>query len=963
MTYFLERIASHVFEKYGDSIGRQCLVFPNRRAGLYFMKYLAAAAGKPVWAPSIYTINELFTSFSDLQEAGSETLIFELYNTYCKLNKEAGSFDDFYFWGEMLVNDFDNVDKYLVNAESLFANLADLKKIDSSFGELGDEQIKIIRQFWVNFNTGSSTREKSEFLNLWSILPDLYTAFRNSLRGKGLAYEGMIFRDIAENCHAGIIPDFQFERFHFAGFNALNNCERILMKSVSKKGLAKFYWDFDESTVKEDSRHSAGFFLRENLKDFGNDMPSDWNYRTFVSDPAGKVHRTIIDTSSDIAQVKLVPALLKAIEDVGGNEAHHTAIVLAEESLLIPLLSSIPEFVEDVNITMGYPLKFSPVYSLLKHLLSLQRNSRQEGDNYLFDCIDVLNILRHSYLNGNEQLDASGVAAELISDNKQWISAKRFTGKPVFESIFVPFRTPLALHGYLKGILESLYKTGEDNGLSDSGPDLEDEIRNEFIFRTLQSMNRLESGLTTSEVLLNSVTYSRLIDKVLRSVSIPFSGEPLNGIQIMGILETRALDFKNLIILSVNEGILPRSSAGSSCIPYNLREAFGLPVIRHQDSIYSYYFYRLLQRAENVTFVYNSNAEGLKTGEMSRFLLQLDYLNDNKPDHKSPAYDIISRGEIPSAVKRTRQHSDILRNLFLNPGCKALSPSAVNTWLNCRMKFYYRYVCGLKEPDKIVNEIDPSVFGKLLHGVLEKLYSPYNGKIISSEKIEGISNDSTLISNSIRDALTEIFHSGQQVEPGGNDEITANILFSYIRMILKHDCSIAPLTIHGLEKYISSSFSFSQSEENILITIGGFSDRIDETQGTRRIVDYKTGNTPMEIRTVPSLFDESDDKRNDAWFQILMYCEMLSGNDPSIKVRPSLYSVRSMGGNDFSDRLIIAEDRNNKLAVDDYSMIRSEYLAGLKQTIGNIFSEVSEFKMTEHSRKCEYCPFIKLCRR
>lgn len=963
MTYFLERIASHLFDSYGDKLHHQCLVFPNRRAGLYFMKYLSVKAGKPIWAPSVKTINELFTSLSELQEAGSETLIFELYTTYCKLNREAGTFDDFYFWGEMLVNDFDNADKYLVNAESLFANLADIKKIDSTFGELGEEQINIIRQFWVNFNTGSSTREKKEFLNLWSLLPDLYSAFRGSLRGKGIAYEGMIFRDIAESCVAGNLPDFKFESFHFAGFNALNNCEKILMRSLSGKGLAKFYWDYDESTVKEDPRHSAGYFLRDNLRDFGNDMPTDWNYKTFVSDPAVGVHRTIIDTSSDIAQVKLVPALLREIEEIKGDEAHHIAIVLAEESLLIPLLSSLPEFVDDVNITMGYPLKFSPVYSLIKHLLSLQRNSREDGDNYFFDYTDVLNILRHSYLNGNDKLFAAVTAKELISDNKQWIPGRWFSGKPVFESIFVPMRSPLDLHLYLKSILESLYKTGNDNGSSEAVVDLDDEIRNEFIFRTLQAMNRLESALTASAVVLTPVTYSRLIDKVLRSVSVPFSGEPLNGIQIMGILETRALDFKNLIILSVNEGILPRSSAGSSCIPYNLREAFGLPVIRHQDSIYSYYFYRLLQRAEKVTFVYNSNAEGLKTGEMSRFLLQLDYLSDIKPDYRSPAYEIISRGIVPSAVERTRLHSDILKNLFLNPGSKPLSPSAVNTWLNCRMKFYYRYVCGLKEPEKIVTDIDPSVFGKLLHGVMEKVYSPFEGGIMERDKIEGIISDSALVLSSIKEVIKEIYHSGQNVESGGNDEITSSILFSYIRMILKHDISFAPLTIHGLEKYISSSFTFSQSDKKNVVTIGGYSDRIDETGGTRRIIDYKTGNTPMEIRSVASLFDENDDKRNDAWFQILMYCEMISGIDPAVKVRPSLYAVRSMSSNEFSDRLIIAEDRDNKLEVEDYSVIRSEYSAGLEQTIGHIFADVSEFKMTEHPGKCDYCPFIKLCRR
>jgi CRISPR/Cas system-associated exonuclease Cas4 (RecB family) len=279
------------------------------------------------------------------------------------------------------------------------------------------------------------------------------------------------------------------------------------------------------------------------------------------------------------------------------------------------------------------------------------------------------------------------------------------------------------------------------------------------------------------------------------------------------------------------------------------------------------------------------------------------------------------------------------------------------------MKFYYRYVCGLKEPEKIVTGIDPSVFGKLLHGVMEKVFSPFDGKIIDREKIEEIISNSALVTGLIKEVIREIYHSGQNVGSGGNEEITANILFAYIRMILKHDLSYAPITIHGLERYISSSFSFSQSDKKRIVTIGGYTDRIDETGGTRRIIDYKTGNTPMEIRSVSSLFDENDDKRNDAWFQILMYCEMISGKDPAVKVRPSLYAVRSMSSNEFSDSLIIAEDRDNKREVDDYSVIRQEYTLGLEQTIVNIFSDDSEFRMTEHSGKCDYCPFIKLCRR
>ena len=963
MTYFLERIASHLFDKFGDNPGHQCMVFPNRRAGLYFMKYLSVSAGKPIWAPSVKTINELFTSFSGLQLAASETLIFELYRAYCRLNPKAGSFDDFYFWGEMLLNDFDNVDKYMVNAESLFSNLADLKRIDSAFGELQEDQIKIIRQFWVNFNAGVATREKADFLGLWSILYDLYELFRNTLRNNGIAYEGMIFRDMAESCNNGLLPEFQFENYHFAGFNALNNCEKILMRALRKKGIARFYWDYDESTVKENPRHSAGFFLKENLKEFGNDMPSDWNYVTFVSKPTINVRRTIIDTSSDIAQVKLIPSLLEKFADVKGGKAHHTAIVLAEESLLIPLLSTIPEFVDDVNITMGYPLKFSPVYTLLNHLLSLQRNARKDGDVCLFDHSDILNILHHSYFIGDEAIKSADISADLQKENKQWIPYNRFAGNATFKNIFVPVSSPLILHEYLRKILENLYITvdGENEPASEQG--MENEIRNEFIFRTLLAMNRLESALSGSDINLTTITYSRLLDKILRAVSIPFSGEPLNGIQIMGILETRALDFKNLIILSVNEGILPRSSAGSSYIPYNLREAFGLPVIRHQDSIYAYYFYRLLQRAENVTFVYNSNAEGLKTGEMSRFLLQLDYLNENTPEYRSLGYEIFTSSSVPSVIERTEHHSGILKNLFLGPECKALSPSAVNCWLNCRMMFYYRYLCGLKEPQKVITEIDPALFGKLLHSIMEKIYSPFKGKIVSREKILEMRKDRNMVRKYVSEVIRDIYHSGEAVDPGGNDEITGNILFSYAGIILGIDSTFAPLTISALEEYISSQLLISHENDEIKLTIGGYTDRIDETGGTRRIIDYKTGNVSMEIKSVESLFDENDDKRNDAWFQILMYCEILSSRNTGLKVRPSLYAVRSMTGKDFSDKLIISENRDNKTVIDDYSQISALYSSGLKQTIENIFRPGSSFTMTEHLRKCEYCPFKRLCRR
>jgi CRISPR/Cas system-associated exonuclease Cas4 (RecB family) len=963
MTYFLERIATLLYDEYPGQLDRQCLVFPNRRAGLYFLKYLSLKAGKPVWAPSVKTINDLFQSYSPLQLAEDEQLIFELYKVYKKLNPEAESFDDFYFWGDMLLNDFDDVDKYLVDASKLFTNLADIKKIDSAFGDLSPEQVKIIKQFWVNFNPDSPTKQKNDFLGIWSILPGLFSGFRDALRKKSLAYEGMIFRDIAEKWRDGQLAELKYDCFHFIGFNALNNCEKMVMLTLKKAGFARFYWDYDNSYVSGKTDHSAGFFIKHNLNDFGNDMPSDWQYDTFISAQSDKIHRRVIDTSSDVAQVKLVSQLLPELKDISGSEAHHTAIILADENLLIPALTSLPETIDNVNITMGYPLKFSPVYSLVKHLLTLQKNCRYESSEAWFDYKDVFNILKHNFFAVFSSSQGLSITSDLISENNSWISPQRFKGITPFDEIFRRTDTPLALSGYLKKILEDLFVSNGDEEVKKKYSGTEINIRNEFIYRTLLAINRLDSVVSNTEITITTGTYVRLLDKILRGLSIPFTGEPLNGIQIMGILETRALDFKNLIMLSVNEGILPRSVAGSSYIPYNLREAFGLPTIRHQDSIYAYYFYRLLQRAENVTFIYNSNSEGLRTGEMSRFLLQLKYLYDIPPEFATLGYEITTRKNVDPVLPRNENHIKKLEKLYIGSDPKLLSPSAVNTWLGCRMKFYYRYVCGLEEPEKIITEIDPALFGGLLHAIMEKIYLPLKGAVLNKPQIDSIEKNNSRINRILGETLKEKYYNGKQKEITGNDQIISNILSAYVHMILRFDTSFGPLTINELEKWVSSDLEIVYNSKLVRIKAGGIIDRVDYTGGTHRIIDYKTGSISMEVDSVESLFDESDDKRNEAWFQILMYCEIFAMENSEVKVRPSLYAVRNLADGSFSDYLVLKKGKEEKITISDYSEIRTEFLSRLKSTLESIFSKDVPFVMTEHKRKCGICPYRQLCQR
>jgi len=398
MKYFLEHIAESLYKEFGNTLNRHCLVFPNRRAGLYFLKYMAARIDKPVWSPPILTINELFRSYSSLQVAGNEILLFELFKVYGNLKKPHESFDEFYYWGDMLLNDFDDVDKYLVNASLLFRNVVDLKNIDLQFGGLTDVQIEIIKRFWTNFSLDKPTKEKSGFIGIWSILYDLYSEFRKSLSSQNLSYEGMIFRDLAENTENDFVSDDKWEIVHFIGFNALNECEKALMTRYKKAGKARFYWDIDNSYIKEGKLNSAGFFLRDNLKIFGNDMPTGWSFDTMLSKEHPEVCRTVIDTSSDVAQVKLVSQLLGKIPGITKDNAHHTAVVLADENLLMPVLTSLPENMGDINITMGHPLKQTLVYTFLRHLMELQMNLGPSEHDVRFGYKEVISVLKHSLL-------------------------------------------------------------------------------------------------------------------------------------------------------------------------------------------------------------------------------------------------------------------------------------------------------------------------------------------------------------------------------------------------------------------------------------------------------------------------------------------------------------------------------------------------------------------------------------
>jgi hypothetical protein len=735
------------------------------------------------------------------------------------------------------------------------------------------------------------------------------------------------------------------------------------MKRLKKAGKARFYWDYDNSYILDTKLNSAGFFLRDNLKIFGNDMPQGWEYNTMLSKAAPDVHRRVIDTSSDVAQVKLVTQLLEDIPGITIENAHHTAVVLADENLLMPVLTSLPENMGDINITMGLPLKQTLVYTFMRHLMDLQKSALSSDDDVRFNYRDVTSILKHTLLSGLLESSDTDILKEIVKTNLLRVPADRFSQSEILAQIFRKPLTPADLSDYFKNILSVIAMEKDINLHGKKLNSVEHNIRNEFIYRVVLSINRLEAIVNSTEVKFTTDTYMKILDRMLRTQSVPFSGEPLMGIQIMGILETRTLDFKNLIILSVNEGILPAISSGSSFIPFSLREAFGLPSVNHQESIYAYHFYRLLQRAENVSLVYNSNSEGLQSGEMSRFIIQMKYDEILKPDFFDLNFLIKTNTAYSDRLERTEEHLKLLESMFLDPSNgRSLSPSAINTWLSCRMKFFYRYINRLKEPDSVSDDIDPAMLGNIVHGIMSNIYKPYKGSLVSRETITGFIKNKELLLSTVNDAVNEQFKSGRHESESGNELIVRDVLMSYVTRILNYDKSVAPFTILNLEDSFVFNLPIQFRGKPVNILTGGKVDRIDRMDNVR-IIDYKTGTVSDSISSVSDLFVDDRKKDPDGWLQTLLYCEAFLAANPGTEVRPSVYKIRKMAGDGHSDKLRI-KSRGTDPIIENYSFIKDEFLDGLKELINIIFSENEPFKKTTDLKgKCSFCPYRTLCAR
>lgn len=964
METFLQLVAQDLYKKTGNDLSRTVVVFPNKRASLFFNEQLAAQSDRPLWSPTYVSISDLFRQLSPWKAGDPVRLVCELYRVFREETKSEETLDDFYFWGELLISDFDDVDKNLVDADRLFGNLQDLKNIMDIPDYLSQEQEEAIQEFFRNFSIEKRTELKEKFISLWDKLGDIYRHYRKRLAELGIAYEGMMYRQVMEELNT---QRLDYDRYVFVGFNVLNRVEQAFFLRLQEAGKAWFYWDYDVFYTRRPSeanppyKHEAGEFILRNLKLFPNQLPE--SCLDVMSRPK---QIRFLSAPTENAQARFLPQWMKGLELPEGAQQKENAVVLCNEAMLVPVLHTLPEEVKDVNITMGFPLAQTPVYSYINALTELQTDGyRADSGRYVYEA--VMAVLKHPYV---RQLSAEAEKLErrLTKDNRFYPLPSELKVDAFLEQVFTPQNGQKALCTWLTERIKDvsvLYR----NEPEEEGKDIFGQLYRESLFKSYTLVNRLLNLLETGELEgVRTGTLKRLMNRLLTAANIPFHGEPAIGMQVMGVLETRNLDFKNLIVLSLNEGQLPKAGGESSFIPYNLRKAFGMTTIEHKNAVYAYYFYRLMQRAENVTLMYNTSTDGLNRGEMSRFMLQflVEWPHEIRREY-------LEAGQSPQAertirVEKTEEMVERMcqrYNVEKHP--KAFfSPSALNTYLDCRLRFYYRYVAGLKLPEEVTAEIDSALFGTIFHRSAELVYTELteHGKEIRKEDLEWLLKNEVKLQGYVDRAFKEeFFHVPEEEQPeyNGTQLIHARVIASYLRQLLRNDLNYAPFSMEGMEQEVKEVMEIDTPAGKLKIQIGGTIDRMDSKDDTLRIVDYKTGGAPKTPENIAQLFTPAEGRPNYI-FQTFLYAAILCRKQAK-KVAPALLYIHRAAQDTYSPVIEMGAARQPKQPVNNFSFYEDEFRERLQQLLEEIFSLHTPFDQTEQTRQCEYCDFRRLCRR
>ena len=895
MSSFLEHVASDLLARFGTNLSRVAVVFPNKRASLFLNDHLARLAGRPLWSPAYITISDLFRSHSTLQVADPILLVCELHKCFTRCTGIDETLDHFYGWGQLLLSDFDDLDKNMGPADRVFANLRDIHELDD-VSYLTDEQRKLIQRFFSNFSDEHNSELKQRFLRLWSRIGDIYHTFNEQLAAQGLAYEGALYRQVVEDKTI----TFDYDTYVFVGFNLLQQVEQTLFRQLEREGKALFYQDTEEQP------------------------PQDI---TFISAPTENI------------QARYVSQWLTPERIADGRR---TAIVLGNEGLLQAVIHCLPDDVDKVNVTTGYPLLQTPIASLVTQLLNLQVNGfSTRTQSFRRRWLDT--VARHPYASFLPE----GYAASHLTDG------------------------PSLLH-WLLSLVRHIATNISEAAANSSLFTVHFSLTSESLFRMYTLLNRL-SGLTDEGILnVDIPTLQRLVAQVVQSTTIPFHGEPAEGIQVMGVLETRNLDFDHVLLLSCNEGNMPRGVNDTSFIPYAIRKAYGLTTVDYKVAIYEHYFQRLLQRAHDVTIVYNNATVDAQKGEMSRFMLQL------MVERGDISFRSLKAGQSPllrqpQPIDKTAAILDILRQRFSNDR-GGISPTAVSTYLRCQLRFFYRYVSDLQEPDDIDDElIDNRLFGNIFHKAAQTLYEPFNSRRVTTMMLDDLLKDEVAIERAVdaairseflknqgdrsRDSLGTSDHGPVPLILDGLQLINREVIIKYVRLLIETDRRLAPFTILGLEKRVSMPWGETK--------VGGIIDRLDSVtdpatgQERIRVIDYKTGARHLRpMPDVDAIFDPAQiSNHSDYYLQAFLYSHIVRQHREE-PVSPSLLFIQHAAAEGYDPTLVIGRE-----PVTDIAVHSDRFIALLKETTDAIFSPDLRFTPTDDRNRCRSCPYAALCSR
>ena len=969
MRTFIEEVVERLYEKYGDEISSLSLVFPSKRARLFFAEALSRIVVRPVWEPNYISIDDIMGELSGLRVADKLRLVAELYKVFVQVSPgdedSVEKFDSFYHWGEMLVSDFDMIDKYRVNASQLFTNITDIKDIEADLSYLTPEQIEIINRFWRTLHSSDADDESSarrKFTQIWELLSPMYEEYRRRLRELGIGYSGMIYRDAVERAEQGEVK-LPNKRYVFIGFNALSKCERALLLMLQKLGCAEFFWDEDDYYTK--NRHQeAGLFIRANREVFSGE--EGISHDNFLKPK----NIEVLSTSTNTSQCQYV---VKILEDIAkknnGKLDKDTAVVLTDEKLLMPLLYAIPEHLQQsveekdgrevvtsaINVTMGYPLRSTLAYSFIERLIELQSHIHDSEEKGLtFYHIDVDGLLTHPYIANKETSQYERLRTEIVKSSLFRVPQSMLAETPLLRSVFRKTDGWRGLFNYLQEVIDEVAKIGCDD---DEG------IYNlEFLNAIHEGIVRLANVIDACGIEISDSVARTLLRRHLQGERIPFTGEPLNGLQIMGILETRNLDFRNVIILSMTDGNFPGSRATDrSFLPYGLRCGFDIPTAEHHEGVYAYYFYRLISRAENIYMLYSTQSDDNVSGEPSRYIRQLEYETDFKISQKKVGVKVVSTPAEPLKIEKSDR---VWANLLRFTQDKKISPTAFSTYVRCPMQFYFQRVEQLYIDDELEEEVDNAAFGNIFHEAADLLYKKIKGLTNPAQHLARLVADGE-VEKVVDEAIARKYFKREDgrldVALSGELLVIRNIVRAYLgKNVVGYDMRHGDFVVFMVEEPVSYDMTVKVGEENFTVHFDGRPDRVDSLDnGGMRVIDYKTGRKNTSFKGMNTLFNGENSDRNSKIINTLLYAMMITHNEKRW-VRPELYFVGDMVDEGYSP---IFRDTNKSYNIDSFDMCQEEFEEAVYTTLHEMFDRNKPFLQCDDHDTCKYCSFKGVCRR